>query len=82
MMVRALKLGYFDHKRHYPEDHIHPRHGEAFEIPDDLNPRTGKLKCFSEKWMEPVSPEDAAKIAAAEAKEPARRGRPPKVKTE
>ena len=53
MMVRAVRLGYYEHLRRYPADSGHKRSGEPFELKSE--------KHFSKKWMEALDSSEAKK---------------------
>lgn len=64
--VRATRVGYYGNRRHYPAGFDHPRAGEVFFLKAQQGKRKGKVMNisaeaqFSAKWMERVSPEEAA----------------------
>ncbi len=46
MLVRAIRIGYYDHKRRFPLGDPHRNAGVPFEV---------KAEDFSKRWMEQVS---------------------------
>jgi len=64
MLVRAVKLGYYDHKRRYPAGELKVGAGEPFEVGEDAL-RPGKGGDFLRgqdgnpvlpRWVEPAGP--------------------------
>lgn len=64
MLVKAVKEGYYDHKRRYPADEKKRGAGEPFEIGEDaLRPGKGGDYLRGQdgnpvlpRWMEPAGP--------------------------
>jgi hypothetical protein len=59
MLVRAIRVGYYDHKRRYPKDFGHKMSGEPFELKSKEE--------ISLKWMEPADKEAEAAFAEVRA---------------
>jgi hypothetical protein len=67
MLVRATKIGYLNHLRHYPADHAHRRAGESFEVGEEIFRLNEDHTDFVRgkdglpvmpRWMELVDPKD------------------------
>lgn len=65
MLVKAIRIGYYDHLRRYPEGHTHPSAGRPFTL---SNPEH-----FSKKWMEKINEE--SDVTEKVSKEPEPRGK-------